>query len=204
MTVTKLAVLVAAILMLPVTLRAGEKDKTRKYQIGGRSALILGEMPLSKIAPSFDDLSTAGLKGAHHSGLYFVQEIKPNVRFGLETLVGNSNEKAKTTMNFQGLGATANFIYGRKLFLSGGLHAGGIIVNAQQREGAASDNRAQSGTHFKSSGFFLAPFAGLGLRVRNKEISLFIKHVSLYASKAQGPLEAFNSLYAGLGYGVNL
>ncbi len=199
-----LAVLVAAILMLPVALQAGEKNKTRKYHIGGHSALILGEMPLSKIAPGFDDLSAAGLKGAHHSGLYFLQEIKPNVRLGLETLVGNADEKAKTTMNFQGLGATANFVYGRKLFLSGGLHAGGIIVNAQQREGAASDNRAQSGTHFKSSGFFLAPFASVGLRVQNKEISLFIKHVSLYARKTQGPLEAFNALYAGLGYGVAL
>lgn len=202
---TKIALaFVIALFAFPALLGAGEKDKPRKYHLGGRSALIVGEMPLSKIAPGFDDLATAGLKGAHHSGLYFMQEIKPNVRLGLETLVGNSDEKAKTTMNFQGLGATANFIYGRKLLLSGGLHAGGIIVNAQQRAGAASDNRAQSGTHFKSSGFFLAPFAGVGLRVRNKEMSLFIKHVSLYARKTQGPLEAFNSLYAGIGYGVAL
>ncbi|MFQ5769734.1 MAG: hypothetical protein ACE5HX_04305, partial [bacterium] len=36
--------------------------------------------------------------------LFFLYKMKPWLRAGFETVVGNSDEKASTTFNFQGVG----------------------------------------------------------------------------------------------------
>lgn len=166
-----------------------------------RQALMASHMSLSKINPAFNDLSPDGLKGAHQSSLYFLRRITPHFAVGVETLTGNSDAKANTSMDFQGVGLLFDFVGGRKYFVAGGVHAGGVLVDAMQKETPASGKYVESGTFFKSDGYFFAPYAGVGLNLRNFELRILAKSVLMAGA---GKMNAFNSTYVGLSFGWNL
>ena len=199
----KIPYLLLVFCLLPSLAWAQQTDK--KFQIGLRSTMILGEMELSHIDPVFDDLSAAGGigKGAHHSGVFFLYSVKPYFRIGFETLVGNATEKKETTMDFQAAGVVFDFVYGKRLFVAGGVHAGPMIVDAMHRTGAASDNKVQDGVYYKSAGLFMAPYAGIGITVRSYEFRLYVKPVYVFSADEADPIDAFNAVYGGLSVGFN-
>ncbi len=188
---------------MPVALLAGDGNKEKKYQLGLRSAIIAGDMQLSQINPAFDDLSIDGLKGAHHSSIYFLRSIKPYFRIGFETLTGNSKVDAETSMDFQGAGLLLDFIFGRKFFVAAGVHAGGIIVDAVHKETAASGKNVETGTFYKSEGLFLAPYAAIGVNIKASEFRVFVKPVFMTSAEKDNNMDGFNSTYVGLSYGWN-
>ena len=193
----KLIITVLAMISVCATaLKAGESG-LKRYHVGGRSAIIIGEMGLADLDPVFGDLSTDGLSGAHHSGLFIQYTWKPYLRLGLETLVGNSAANKSTTMNFQAAGPVAEFIYQGPVSLSGGLHMGGMILNAMHRPGASAANKVESGVYFKGEGVFLAPFAGIGTRIKSLEVRLFTKYVLV---SGENKVDSFSALYSGLSY----
>ena len=188
--------------LMPVVLLAGG-NKEKKYQFGLRSAIITGGLQLSEINPAFDNLSSDGLKGAHHSSIYFLRSIKPWLRVGLETLTGNSKVNAETSMDFQGAGLLLDFIFGEKFFVAGGVHAGGIIVDAVHKETAASGENVETGTFYKSEGVFLAPYAAIGINIKASEFRFFVKPVFMTSAEKANNLDGFNSTSVGLSYGLN-
>src|SRR5688500_15816226 len=76
----------------------------RKYVVGIRSGLISGTMELSGLDPAFDNLAADGPKGPHMSGYFFLVDVRPHLRLGVETLVANSNKDLRTSMNYQAAG----------------------------------------------------------------------------------------------------
>ncbi len=189
--------------LLPTLATAQQAEK--KFQIGMRSTMILGHMPLSDIDPTFDDLSASGGigKGAHHSGVFFLYTVRPYLRVGFETLVGNASEKEETTMDFQAAGAVLDLTYGNKLFVAGGIHAGPMIVDAMHRTGSASENKVQDGRFYKSAGLFFAPYVGVGTRIRSYEARVFVKSVNVAPVESSDPIDAFNASYGGVSVGFN-
>ena len=187
---------------MPVVLLAGG-NKEKKYQFGLRSAIITGGLQLSEINPAFDNLSSDGLKGAHHSSIYFLRSIKPWLRVGLETLTGNSKVNAETSMDFQGAGLLLDFVFGEKFFVAGGVHAGGIIVDVVHKETAASGENVETGTFYKSEGVFLAPYAAIGINIKASEFRFFVKPVFMTSAEKDNNMDGFNSTSVGLSYGLN-
>ena len=186
--------------LLPALAWAQQPDK--KFQIGMRSTMSLSTMNLSEIDPAFDDLSSNGITGPHHSGVFFLYAVRPYLRLGFETLVGNSDQDARTTMNYQAAGVVLDFVYGKKIFLAGGVHAGPIIVNAMQRDGDASVVKAHAGTNYKSSGLFTAPYVGVGVRIKSYEFRLFVKQVHVFSpDDAEVEMDPFSATYGGLSMG---
>lgn len=177
---------------------AAAQDRDRKYEIGIRSALITGTMELSGLDPAFDDLSPNGVVGPHMSGFFFLYRVNPYLRIGVETLVSNSDASAATTMNYQAAGPVALLSYGSTWFVSGGVHVGGLIVNAMSRGAAAPTNGATQGSYYKGEGVFLAPSADVGYRFGRSELSVFVKQVSVFGEKERGGIADFSSTFAGL------
>jgi hypothetical protein len=89
-------------------------------------------------------------------------------------------------------------------FISGGVHAGGVVVNAMSRQGAAPSTGAASGSYFKGEGAFIAPTVDLGYRFRRSEVGLFAKRVNLFGEKNRGGITAFSSTFVGLRFAVGL
>lgn len=179
-------------------------DDSRRLQVGMRSALIAGTMKLSDLDSSFDDLDFDGISGAHHSTIFGTYEVRPYLRLGWETLVGNSDEDAETTMDFQAAGPIAELVFRRGRFVAvGGLHLGIMLANAMHRDDARADSGVQAGTFYKSGALFAAPYAGAGLFVGPFELRLFAKYVRVGAgSKANA--SAFSAPYVGLSAGYVL
>ena len=192
------------ILVASVATDAAAQDRDRRYVVGIRSALITGTMDLSGLDPAFDDLAADGLEGPHMSGFYFLVEVRPNLRLGVETLVANSDQNARTTMNYQAAGPVVELSYGESWFVSGGVHMGGLIVNAMAREGAAPSDGATAGSIFKGSGWFVAPAADVGYRFRRGEVGLFMKQVNISGEKERGGISDFSSTFVGLRLAVGL
>ena len=209
MTSNQLINAILAICLLPLALLAGgiQNDSLvgSKYQIGMRSTFITNTMQLSEINPAFDDLSRDGLKGAHHSSIYFLRSINSNFRIGFETLTGNSDVDAETSMDYQGGGLLLDFNYnlGRQFFVAGGIHAGGIIVDAVHRETEALGKNVQTGTFYKSEGVFLAPSVAIGVNVKRAEFRIVVKPLFMTAVEEGNDMNRFNSTYVGLSHGWN-
>ena len=195
---------VLGILAATASKRAAAQDGDRKYEAGIRSALIVGTMNLSGLDPAFDDLEPDGAKGAHMSGFFLMYKVKPYLRLGVETLVANSDKTAATTMNYQAAGPVVELSYGTSWFVSGGLHAGGLVVNAMAREGAAPVDGASSGSFFKGEGYFVAPYADIGYRYRRAELGLFIKQVNISGEAERGGMSEFGSKFVGLRFAIAL
>ncbi len=173
------------------------------YQVGGYSMLINGSMNLSKIDSSFDDLSANGIDGPHHSSLYLLRSMNDHFAIGVATLVGDSENKSGTTMGFQGIGFMLDAKYGSKYFFKGGLHIGSAIVNVMSHtSGSASITGVNSGTHYKDSGVFIAPYVGVGWDLELLELSFIIKQVDFVLSDKNNNIDAFNAMYSGIGFGV--
>jgi hypothetical protein len=94
--------------------------------------------------------------------------------------------------------------FGDAWFVSGGVHAGGVIVNAMSRPGAAAPEGATSGSYFKGNGVFVSPYADVGYRFRRTEAGLFVKQVSIFGEKERGGISDFGSTFVGLRLGVRL
>ncbi len=194
--------LVGILAALPTHLVAQNRDS--KYEVGIRSALIMGTMELSGLDPAFGDLDPDGPKGPHMSGFFLLYKVRPHLRIGVETLVANSDKDAVTTMNYQAAGPVVGVSYGDSWFVAGGVHGGGLIVNAMSRPGPAPSSGATSGAFFKGDGKFLAPYVDVGYRFRRHEFGVFMKSVSVFGESDRGGLTDFSSRFAGVRYGLGL
>lgn len=83
-------------------------------------------------------------------------------------------------MNYRAAGPVVEISYGSRWFIAGGLHAGGLIVNAMARSGAAQPEGAEAGAYFKGDGYFVAPSADVGYRFRRGEVGVFVKRVNVF------------------------
>jgi hypothetical protein len=200
--VRNLVVLAVLAALLPT--QASAQDGNRKYVVGIRSALITGTMELSGLDPAFEDLGFDGLEGPHMSGFFLMYKLRPGLRIGIETLVSNSDQNATTTMNYQAAGPVVEVSYGKTWFISGGLHGGGLIVNAMVRDGVAPAEGASTGSFFKGNGLFLAPSVDVGRRIGRSEVGMFVKRVSVFGEQARGGISDFSSTFVGLRIGVGL
>jgi hypothetical protein len=188
-----------ALLMAIASTQASAQDRDHKYLVGIRSGLITGTMELSGLDPAFDDLEADGITGPHMSGFFFLYKLRPQLRIGVETLVSNSDQDAATTMNYQAAGPVVEFTYGKFWFVSGGVHFGGLIVNAMARQGAAPSEGATTGSFYKDDGVFIAPSVDVGYRFRWGEVGLFGKQVNIL-----GDISDFSSTFVGLRLAIGL
>jgi hypothetical protein len=179
------------------------QERTRNYVAGMRSALIVGSMDLSDIDGAFANLTNDGIQGPHMSGFFLLYKVRPYLRIGVETLVSNSDQKPSTTMNYQAAGPVLEVSYGRSWFVTGGIHAGGLIVNAMVRENADPSERALSGTFYKGNGLFVAPSVDVGVRFRRAEVGLFAKRVNVSGGKDVN-MSGFSSTFTGLRVALGL
>jgi hypothetical protein len=192
------------VLVTSISTQASAQERDRKYVVGIRSAVITGTMELSGLDPAFDDLGADGLEGPHMSGFFFLFKVRPHLRIGVETLVSNSDQDAATTMSYQAAGPVVELTYGDSWFVSGGVHMGGLIVNAMARTGAAPSEGATIGSFFKGNGVFVAPSVDIGYRFRRSEVGLFAKRVNMFGEQARGGLSDFSSTFVGLRFAVGL
>jgi hypothetical protein len=198
------ALLFIGILLASVSSQAAAQDRDRKYTLGIRSGLITGSMDLSGLDPAFDDLAFDGPTGPHMSGFFLHYRVRSHLRIGVETLVSNSDQNAATTMSYQAAGPVVELSYGESWFVSGGVHAGGLIVNAMARQGAAPAEGAAVGSFYKGSGMFVAPSVDVGYRFRRSEVGLFAKRVNIVGEKARGGISEFSSTFIGVRLAVGL
>jgi hypothetical protein len=187
-----------------LTSEAAAQNSERKYEVGIRSALVMGTMELSKLDRSFGDLEPDGPTGPHMSGFFFLYKIRPNVRIGIETLVANSDQSAATSMNYQAAGPVVGVSFGEKWVIGGGVHGGGLIVNAMTRQGALPAKGASSGTFYKGNGGFLSPYVDLGRRIGRHQVGMFVKPVMVFGEADRGGLSAFSSSFMGVRYTFGL
>jgi hypothetical protein len=193
------------LLVAGTSTQAAAQDRDRKYVLGIRSGLITSTMELSGLDPAFDDLEADGPEGPHMSGFFFLFKVRPYLRLGVETLVSNSDQDAATTMNYQAAGPVVELTYGKSWFVSGGVHLGGVIVNAMAREGAAPSEGASSGSFYKGNGLFVAPSVDVGYRFRRGiEVGLYAKYVNIFGEDERGGISDFSSPFVGLRFGVGL
>ena len=186
----------------PMEVDAQESDG--KYQLGLRSAVIIGEMDLSSLDQAFGDLDFDGVKGPHISGVFFLYRLRPYLRIGFETLVASSDRDEVTTMNYQAAGPVLDLSYGDPWSIAGGVHVGGLIANAMARQGTAPSEGASLGSFYKGSGGFLAPYMGIGFRFNRNELRLFVKPVITFGDSDRGGLAAFSAWFGGVRYAITL
>ena len=196
--------LVLGILMGALATQAVAQDRDRKYEVGIRSAVILGTMELSQLDPAFEDLGNDGVKGPHMSGFFLMYRVRPHLRVGVETLVANSNPDTLTTMNYQAAGPVVELSYGNSWFVAGGVQFGGLIVNAMARQGAAPAEGATTGSFYKGTGAFASAYLDVGRRFRRTEVGVFVKPVRVFGESDRGGLSAFNSWFGGVRVAIGL
>lgn len=196
--------LVLGILMGALATQAVAQDRDRKYEVGIRSAVILGTMELSQLDPAFEDLGNNGVKGPHMSGFFLMYRVRPHLRIGVETLVANSNPDTLTTMNYQAAGPVVELSYGNSWFVAGGVQFGGLIVNAMARQGAAPAEGATTGSFYKGTGAFASAYLDVGRRFRRTEVGVFVKPVRVFGESDRGGLSAFNSWFGGVRVAIGL
>lgn len=196
--------LVLGILMGALATQAVAQDRDRKYEVGIRSAVILGTMELSQLDPAFEDLGNDGVKGPHMSGFFLMYRVRPHLRIGVETLVANSNPDTLTTMNYQAAGPVVELSYGNSWFVAGGVQFGGLIVNAMARQGAAPAEGATTGSFYKGTGAFASAYLDVGRRFRRTEVGVFVKPVRVFGESDRGGLSAFNSWFGGVRVAIGL
>jgi hypothetical protein len=191
-------------LMASVTHVTAAQGRDRTVVAGIRSGLIAGSMPLSRLDGAFGDLANDGPSGPHMSGFYLLVSVRSHLRIGVETLVGNSDQEATTTMNYQAAGPVVELTYGKTWFVSGGVHAGGVIVNAMSRTGAQPATGATSGSYLKANGGFAAPYADVGYRLRRAEVGVYVKRAAMFGAEDRGGLSPFSATFVGVRFGLRL
>jgi hypothetical protein len=193
-----------ALLVMGSSMTAAAQEKERRTVVGIRSGLIAGAMDLSTLDPAFAKLESDGPSGPHMSGFYLLVSVRSHVRVGIETLVSNADAHERTTMNYQAAGPVAEVRFGRRWFVSGGVHGGGVIVNAMSRPGSEPARGATVGSYFKGSGGFIAPYADAGRRFRRSEVSVYAKRVNMVGEQDRGGLSGFNATFVGLRLGIRM
>ncbi len=195
---------VLGLLMATITQQTAAQGRDRTVVAGIRSGLIAGSMKLSRIDAAFSDLENDGPSGPHMSGFFLLVKVRPHLRLGVETLVANSDQEATTTMNYQAAGPVAEVTYGETWFVAGGVHAGGLIVNAMSRTEATPATGATRGSYFKSDGAFAAPYVDVGYRLRRGELGVYVKRAGIFGAKDRGGLSPFSSAFVGVRFGVRM
>ncbi len=198
------SLILAAVLMAALATPGTAQDRDRKYEAGIRSAVILGTMKLSELDPAFEDLGPDGVKGPHMSGFFLTYRVWPWLRIGVETLVSSSDPDTLTTMNYQAAGPIVELSTGNTWFISGGVHFGGVIVNAMARQGAAPEEGATQGSFYKGTGAFASASLDVGRRFGRTRISVFVKPVRVFGESDRGGLSAFNSSFSGVRVSLGL
>jgi hypothetical protein len=170
------------------------------YEVGARTTFLVSTLQLSKLGPPFLDLKAGGRALPHSSSLFFVWRRGEHVRYGIETLVGNSYSTSTTSILFQAAGVTAEYHTSGRLFLALGVQGGAVLASATQPTGAAADGSdVRAGFHYKGSGLFVAPSLGIGLRLRKYDLAMIAKQ-TVHVPGTDG-LEGFNALYTGVSFG---
>ena len=193
-----------SILLTTAPDQAAAQNSERNYVVGIRSALILESMNLSGLDAAFDDLAPDGLEGPHISGFFLLFKVRQHLRVGVETLVANSDQDSSTSMSYQAAGPVVGLTYGDSWFVAGGVHAGGLIVNAVARQGPAPSEGATSGSFYKGSGGFFAPYVDIGRRFGRNEFAVFVKPVMIFGESDRGGLGDFSASFAGVRYAIGL
>jgi hypothetical protein len=201
--VLKTSVLIG-ILVAALPTHAAAQNPDHKYEAGIRSGVIAGTMELSRVDPAFADLGFDGVKGPHISGFFFLYRVGPHLRVGVETLVSNSDQHAATTMNYQAAGPVVGLSYGQSWFIGGGVHVGGLVVNAMARQGSAPSQGASSGSFYKGEGGFVAPYVDIGRRFGRHELGMFAKPVKVFGESDRGGLNGFSAWFVGVRYAIGL
>lgn len=196
--------IMAALLPSQAVAQSSAPARDRKFVVGIRSGLVSGTMELSGLDPAFGDLAADGPEGPHMSGFFFMYKLRPFLRVGVETLVASSDQSEVTTMNYQAAGPVVELSYGERWFISGGVHGGGLIVNAMSRVGAEPAEGASTGSFFKGDGAFLAPYVDVGRRFGRYELSAYVKQVNVFGQQERGGISEFSSTFVGLRFGVGL
>ncbi len=196
--------IMAALLPSQAFAQTSAPARDRKFVVGIRSGLVSGTMELSGLDPAFGDLAADGPEGPHMSGFFFMYKLRPYLRVGVETLVASSDKGEATTMNYQAAGPVVELSYGARWFVSGGVHGGGLIVNAMTRAGAEPAEGASTGAFFKGDGAFLAPYVDVGRRFGRYEASVYVKQVNVFGEKERGGLADFSSGFVGVRVGIGL
>lgn len=195
---------VLGFVMSGLTHAAAAQSRDRTIVAGIRSGLIAGPMKLSRLDADFGDLANDGPVGPHMSGFFLLVSARSHLRLGVETLVANSDQEATTTMNYQAAGPVVEVTYGDKWFVSGGVHAGGVIVNAMSRTDAPPTAGATRGSYFKANGGFAAPYADVGYRLRRGEMGLYVKRAAMFGAKDRGGLSPLSAAFIGARFGIRL
>lgn len=107
-------------------------------------------------------------------------------------------------MNYQAAGPVVELSYGTSWFVSGGVHLGGLIVNAMSRQGDASAEGATTGSYFKGNGLFIAPSIDIGRRFGRNEAGLYVKRVSIVGEQQRGGISPFSSSFVGVRFAVGM
>jgi hypothetical protein len=84
------------------------------------------------------------------------------------------------------------------------VHAGGLVVNAMAREGSAPSEGASSGSFYKGSGGFVAPYVDVGRRFGRNELGVFVKPVLIFGESDRGGLNDFSGSFVGVRYAIGL
>lgn len=192
------------ILMASVTQETAAQGRDRRVVAGIRSGLIAGSMKLSQLDADFGDLANDGPSGPHMSGFFLLVSVRSHLRLGVETLVANSDQEPTTSMNYQAAGPVVELTYGEKWFMSGGVHAGGVIVNAMSRAETAPSTGATRGSYFKADGGFVAPYVDVGRRFARSEIGAYAKRAEIFGAKDRGGLSPFSATFVGVRLGIRL
>jgi hypothetical protein len=173
-----------------------EVRASSRYRVGFRSVALLSTMRLSSIDPAFDDLHAVDATFAHSSSLFFLRNLHPHTWAGVETFFGNSYNRKDTGMQIQGAGAVGEVSTLGTWQATAGIQVGGVIVSATSRNRATSKDGVSSGTFYKGSGLFAAPYVMVGRERGKWTIGLVVKR-ALFAPGTTG-LNRFSSTYGGV------
>jgi hypothetical protein len=188
---------IAAFVSVPLaTPASAQSEGDWRYQVGVRSTFMVTAMPLSELGNGFTDLPAGGKSLPHSSSLFVMWPLGTHVRWGIETLVGNSYPESDTEMLFQAAGVTAEYQTAGTWFVALSAQTGATLVSATQSLDADTlGDPLRTGVHYKESGLFFAPQIGVGRRLVRYDVRLVGKQVWQFGADGQG---AFDSFYAGI------
>ncbi|KAA3608760.1 MAG: hypothetical protein D8M58_18660 [Calditrichaeota bacterium] len=194
--------IITALLVLPIFLSAQETKS--KYSIGMKSTIITSKMKLSELDAQFSDLKSNGNKGPHFNTIYLMVEHNSYFRYGLETLIANSDIDGQTTYAIQAAGLVAELYYGETFFVNGGVQIGAAIISAMAKDGKkASDSEVQTGSHFKAGGVLFSPYVNVGYKIGKWSPYLTYKPI-YFSGEKDSQADLFDGSFFGAGFSYSL
>ncbi len=162
--------------------------------IGAETMRLTNTIKLSKIHPSFEDVSSK-----HSTSFFVLFSLSSFFRIGGE---GFSMEVSsdKTNMLVNGGGALLDFIFGETFVVFGGTLLGGVSVMTTHEVASTTEENVDEGFFYSQGGFLTMPYLGSGISFESGEMGILISQWILDSSVAQ--LDVFNSTYVGLRGGI--